>query len=50
MPHKKECIFNSNWLMDSKYAIWLCKALVKRKAYCSICNKEFNITNMGKIA
>ena len=33
--------------MDSKYSIWLCKSSVKRKAYCSICNKDFDITNFG---
>lgn len=28
-------------------AIWLCKSSVKGKAYCSICNKDFDISNFG---
>ena len=48
MPNKKECVFDNNWLLDSKYSIWLCKLSGKRKAYCFICNKD--ITNMGTAA
>ena len=50
MPNKKECVFNNNWLLDSKYSIWLHKSSVKGKVYCSICNKDFDITNMGVAA
>ena len=50
MPNKKECVFNNNWLLDRKYYIWLHKSLVKGQACCSICNKDFDITNMGTAA
>ena len=33
--------------MDSKYSIWLHKSSVKGKAYCSTCNKDFDVTNMS---
>ena len=50
MPNKKECVFNNNWLLDSKYSIWLHKSSVKGKVCCSICNKDFDITNMSVAA
>ena len=50
MPNKKECVFNNKWLLDSKYSIWLRKSSVKGKVYCSICNKDSDITNMGVAA
>ena len=50
MPNKKECVFDNNWLLDSKYSIWLYKSSVKWKAYCSIRNKDFDIINMGVAA
>ena len=50
MANKKEFVFNNNCLLDSKCSIWLRKSSVKGKAYCSICNKDFDITNMGLAA
>ena len=47
MPNNKECVFNKNWLLCSKYSIWLCKLSAKRKSCCSICNKDSDIANMG---
>ena len=49
MP-KYSCVFNPAWLENSKYKMWLQKTYVPNKAYCRICLKTFDISNMGESA
>ena len=45
---KDVCLFNQNWLLDDRFSHWLKSSISSRfRAYCSFCNKEFDISNMG---
>ena len=45
---KNSCRFNDNWLRDSLFKDWLRKDLeTSRKARCTLCSKNFDISNMG---
>ena len=41
------CIFNNNWLSDTRFSSWLAKSSPKWRATCTICCKDFDISNMG---
>ena len=44
---KDVCLFNQNWLLDDRFSHWLKSSISSRfRAYCSFCNKEFDISNM----
>lgn len=43
---KDKCIFNDSWLSDQRFSEWLKKATAYR-AYCKLCAKDFDISNMG---
>ena len=47
MSNKSKCIFNDSWLTDSRFSKWLKKSHAKSKAYCNLCGKDFDISNMG---
>ena len=44
---KSKCIFNDDWLSDSRFSEWLKRTYNKWKAYYSFCQKSFDISNMG---
>jgi hypothetical protein len=45
---KRRCIFNQEWLKDSKYAASLRKCQANKYfAHCSICKSDFSISNGG---
>ena len=43
---KDKCIFNENWLVDSRFKSWLKRSENKWTAYCEFC-KKIDISNMG---
>ena len=48
MPKKKDfCLSNNNWLQDQRFSSWFTKSTLKGRAHCSICCKDFDISNMG---
>ena len=47
MPKKKDkIVFNESWLTHKSFPPWL-KRSTKLSAYCSVCSKDFDISNMG---
>lgn len=44
------CSFNDVWLHTEKYTSWLEKTDNKGEAKCPVCNKTFDISNMGEAA
>lgn len=43
------CVFNKMWLEKLEYKEWLLES-GRNKARCSVCSKEFDISNMGEAA
>ena len=48
MPGK--CSFSNVWLHSDKYKSWLEKTGDNGKAKCAVCNKMFDVSNMGEAA
>ena len=44
---KNKCIFNDTSLSDSRFSAWLKRMHNKWQAYCSFCQKSFDIPNMS---
>ena len=44
---KSKCIFNDACLSDSRFIEWLKRTLDKWQAFCSFCQKSFDILHMG---
>ena len=44
---KNKCLFNDAWLSDSRFSDWLKSTHNKWQAYCSFCQKTFDVSNMG---
>lgn len=44
------CHFQIKWLENPEYKKWLDRGTVESKAKCSMCRKEFDISNMGEAA
>jgi len=44
------CIFSDAWLTDGKYCDWLAHSGNKHRARCTLCQKDFDIGNMGESA
>ncbi|KAI8785042.1 Serine/threonine-protein kinase SMG1 [Biomphalaria glabrata] len=42
--------FNLAWLKDERFEFWLGKSSMPTKAFCKICAKSFDISNMGERA
>ena len=48
MPGK--CSFHDSWLRKNDFKIWVRQSTVSTEAYCEICAKSFDISNMGRAA
>ena len=48
MPGK--CKFNKNWSSNLAYKDWLIEDVSQHKARCCICEKSFDVLNIGEAA
>ena len=48
MPGK--CKFNENWISNVVYKDWVLRDVSQHKARCRVCQKSFDISNMGEAA
>ena len=48
MPGK--CKFNENWISNVVYKDWVLRNVSQHKARCCVCQKSFDISNMGEAA
>src|SRR6218665_1459289 len=46
MPHM--CNFQTTWLSHKDYKIWIMKDKATTQAKCKLCDKTFDISNMGE--
>ena len=46
MPGKYK--FNENWISNMVYKNWVLRDVSQHKARCRVCQKSFDISNMGK--
>ena len=44
------CKFNDNWLVKAAYKSWLKRSSNVDKAFCTVCGKDFSISEMGESA
>lgn len=49
MPPGK-CLFSDRWLQFSHYKDWLSRGRDKYSARCTVCMREFDVSNMGETA
>lgn len=47
MSKSKICVFNLNWLQDSRFSDWLEKHESRTSANCKFCRKVIDVSNMG---
>ena len=48
MSKNKQTYFQDNWLKDTRFAFWISRSKSKENAFCTLCKKDFGLSNMGE--